>query len=58
VLGLLCASPFAATSMVLEPSALLLLGVVLAAGVLLVLGASAASKPLLRSVTTGPGRDD
>jgi hypothetical protein len=58
VLGLLCVSPFAATSMVLEPSALLLLGVVLAAGVLLVLGASAASKPLLRSVTTGPGRDD
>ena len=51
-LGLLCASPFAATADVLEPSALTLLGGVLVAGVLLVLGASAASRPLLRSVTT------
>lgn len=52
VLGLLCASPFAAVSGVLEPSALILLGGVLVTGVLLVLGASAASRPLLRSVTT------
>lgn len=52
VLGVLCASPFAAASGVLEPSALVLLGGVLVTGVLLVLGASAASRPLLRSVTT------
>jgi hypothetical protein len=52
VLGLLCAAPFAAASEVLEPSALVLLGGVLVAGVLLVLAASAASRPLLRSVTT------
>lgn len=53
VLGVLCASPFAAATGVLEPSALFLLGGVLVTGVLLVLGASAASRPLLRAVTTG-----
>lgn len=58
VLGLLCASPFAAAAAVVSPSALLLLAAVLIVGVALVLVASAASRPLLRSVTTGLDRDD
>lgn len=58
VLGLLCASPFAAAAKALEPSGLVLLGVTLAAGVALVLAASAASRPLLRSVATTPHRED
>lgn len=53
-LGLLCASPIVAVSAALAPGGLLVLGGVLAAGVVLVIAASAASRPLLRSVTTGP----
>lgn len=55
--GLLCASPFTTAAAALEPGGLLLLGAVLTAGVALVIAASAASRPLLRSVTTGPDRD-
>jgi hypothetical protein len=50
-LGLSCASPFVTASKALEPSGLLLLAAVLAAGTALVLAATAASRPLLRSVT-------
>ncbi|WP_214368881.1 FtsX-like permease family protein [Pseudonocardia sp. H11422] len=57
-LGLLCASPFTSAVNVFSPSGLAVLGGVLAAGVALVVAASAASRPLLRSVTTGPGRED
>ncbi len=57
-LGLLCASPFAAEWAMLAPGPLLLLGGVLVAGVALVLGASAASRPLLRAVTTEAERED
>ncbi|HZG90976.1 MAG TPA: FtsX-like permease family protein [Pseudonocardia sp.] len=57
-LGLVCAAPFAAATAALEPSALVLLGSVLAAGLLLVLASSAASRPLLRAVTTERGGDE
>jgi hypothetical protein len=57
-LGLLCAAPFAAASQALEPAGLIVLGVVLVAGVALVLAASAASRPLLRAVTTERGGDE
>jgi hypothetical protein len=57
-MGLLCASPFAAATGVLEPSGLHVLAATLAAGVGLVVAASATSRPLLRKVTTGPARDD
>jgi hypothetical protein len=43
---------------VLEPSGLHVLAATLAAGVGLVVAASATSRPLLRKVTTGPARDD
>jgi hypothetical protein len=56
-MGLLCASPFAAATGVLEPSGLTVLAATLAGGVGLVVAASAASRPLLRSVTTGPVRE-
>jgi FtsX-like permease family len=58
VLGLLCASPFAAAEGLVAPSSLLLLGGTLVAGLLLVGAASAASRPLLRTVTGGAPRDD
>jgi hypothetical protein len=58
VLGLGCASPFAAASEALEPGGLVLLGTVLVVGVALVLAASAASRPLLRSVTTERGGEE
>lgn len=58
VLGLLCASPFAAATGVLHPAGLVVLGATLLGGAALVTAASAASRPLLRSVTTGLGRDD
>jgi hypothetical protein len=51
VLGLLCATPVVAAAKALEPSGLLTLGGVLVAGTVLVLAATAASRPLLRSVT-------
>ncbi|MCW0212615.1 MAG: hypothetical protein OJJ54_04600 [Pseudonocardia sp.] len=51
VLGLFCASPFVAATAALRPSGLLTLGGVLVAGTALVLAATAASRPLLRSVT-------
>ncbi|MEJ3656905.1 FtsX-like permease family protein [Actinomycetes bacterium KLBMP 9759] len=57
-LGLLCASPFVAATQALAPAGLILLGSVLVGGTGLVLLASAASRPLLRSVATGPARDD
>lgn len=57
-LGLFCASPFAAAAAVLEPASLILLGSVVVAGVALVVAASAASRPLLRSVTTQTERED
>ena len=57
-MGLLCASPFAAATGVLEPSGLAVLGATLAGGVGLVVAASSASRPLLRRVTTGAGRED
>lgn len=57
-MGLLCASPFAAASGVLDPSGLAVLAATLAGGVGLVAAASAASRPLLRRVTTGAPRDD
>ncbi len=49
--GLLCAAPFAAASGALAPTGLMVLGAVLVGGVVLVIAASAASRPLLRSVT-------
>jgi hypothetical protein len=57
-MGLLCASPFAAASGVLEPSGLAVLAATLAGGVGLVVAASAASRPLLRRVTTGTPHED
>ncbi|TQM35541.1 FtsX-like permease family protein [Pseudonocardia cypriaca] len=57
-MGLLCASPFAAASGVLEPSGLAVLAATIAGGIGLVVAASAASRPLLRSVTTEAGRED
>jgi hypothetical protein len=57
-MGLLCASPFAAASGVLEPSGLAVLAATITGGVGLVMAASAASRPLLRSVTTEAGRED
>lgn len=51
-LGLLCASPFAAATEALAPDGLLLLAGSLTGGALLVVAASAASRPLLRSVVT------
>lgn len=57
-LGLLCAAPFAAAANAVEPAGLILLGSVLIAGVALVLGASAASRPLLRAVTAERGDAD
>jgi hypothetical protein len=57
VMGLLCASPFAAATGVLEPSGLAVLGATLAAGVGAVAAASAASRPLLRRVTTDGARE-
>jgi hypothetical protein len=57
-LGLLCASPFAAATDALRPIGLLVLAATVVAGVAMVAGASAASHPLLRSVTTAPARDD
>jgi hypothetical protein len=56
--GLLAASPFAAAADALAPSGLLLLGAVVLAGALLVAAATAASRPLLRAVTTDPARED
>jgi hypothetical protein len=56
-MGLLCASPFAAATGVLEPSGLTVLAAALAVGVGLVVAASAASRPLLRTVTTGADRE-
>ncbi|MDN5913882.1 MAG: hypothetical protein L0I76_01975, partial [Pseudonocardia sp.] len=55
-LGLLCASPFVMASAALEPGGLVVFGGLLAAGTLSVLGATAASRPLLASVTE-PGRE-
>ncbi|WP_344423264.1 hypothetical protein [Pseudonocardia ailaonensis] len=49
--GLLCASPFTAATGVLAPSGLIVLGSVLLAGTAAVLAATAASRPLLRSLT-------
>lgn len=49
--GLACAAPFAAAAGALAPAGLVVLGSVLAGGVVLVGAASAASRPLLRSVT-------
>jgi hypothetical protein len=57
-LGVLCATPFVAATHVVEPAALVLLGSVLAVGLALVVAASAASRPLLRAVTTGRGGDE
>lgn len=56
VLGLLCASPFALASDALAPGGLVVFGSLLAAGTLTVLGATAASRPLLAS-STEPGRE-
>ncbi|MCO1660294.1 FtsX-like permease family protein [Pseudonocardia humida] len=58
VLGLICAAPFVAVTEVLEPAALVLLGSVLAVGLVLVVLASAASRPLLRAVTADRGGDE
>ncbi|MET0187534.1 MAG: FtsX-like permease family protein, partial [Pseudonocardia sediminis] len=55
-LGLLCASPFAPAGAALEPGGLVVFGGLLVAGTLIVLGATAASRPLLASVTA-PGRE-
>ena len=57
-MGLLCASPFAAATGVLEPAGLALLAGTIAAGTALVVVASAASRPLLRAITTGGARED
>jgi hypothetical protein len=57
-MGLLCASPFAAATGALEPAGLVLLAVALAVGTGLVVAASAASRPLLRAVTTSAARED
>jgi hypothetical protein len=57
-MGLLCASPFAVATGVLEPAGLTLLGAALAVGTALVVAASAASRPLLRGVTTAPAQED
>ncbi|WP_214403302.1 FtsX-like permease family protein [Pseudonocardia lacus] len=57
-LGLICAAPFVALTEVFDPAALVLLGSVLAVGLLLVVLASAASRPLLRAVTAERGGDE
>jgi hypothetical protein len=57
-MGLLCASPFAAASGVLEPSGLAVLAAALAGGIGLVVAASAVFRPLLRTATAGAGRED
>jgi hypothetical protein len=57
-MGLLCASPFAAATGVLEPAGLALLAATLAVGAALVVGASTAARPLLRAVTTGAAQED
>ncbi|GEL17063.1 hypothetical protein [Pseudonocardia asaccharolytica] len=57
-LGLLCASPLGTAVNGLAPSGLVLFGGVLLGGVVLVLAASAASRPLLRSVTTHVDQED
>ncbi|MFC5995442.1 FtsX-like permease family protein [Pseudonocardia hispaniensis] len=57
-LGLLCASPFAGPTTGSAPSGLVLFGGVLLGGFALVLAASAASRPLLRSVTTHTVQED
>ena len=57
-LGLLCASPFTAATGALQPSGLVVLGATVVAGIATVAGASAASRPLLRSVTTAPAHED
>ena len=51
LVGLLCASPFAAVSGAFAPAGLLVLGAVLLAGTAAVLAATAAGRPLLRSLT-------
>src|SRR5690606_6905745 len=51
VAGLACAAPLISVGAALEPRGLIVLGSVVVAGVLLVVAASAASRPLLRSVT-------
>jgi hypothetical protein len=57
-LGLLCAFPFAAATNAFAPAGLVLLGGSWVAGILVVVIASAASRPLLRAVTAAPARDD
>jgi hypothetical protein len=57
-LGLLCASPFTAATGALQPSGLVVLGTTVVAGIATVACASAASRPLLRSVTTAPAHED
>jgi hypothetical protein len=57
-MGLLCASPFGAATGVVEPAGLTLFGVALVVGTALVAAASAASRPLLRGVTTGRAQED
>ncbi|MGI5126147.1 FtsX-like permease family protein [Pseudonocardia sp. CA-107938] len=49
--GLLCASPIASAASALATPGLVVLGSVVVVGILLVIAASAASRPLLRSVT-------
>ncbi|SHK34710.1 FtsX-like permease family protein [Pseudonocardia thermophila] len=50
VAGLVCAAPIMSAQAVLEPAGLTVLGSVVVIGALLVVAASAASRPLLRSV--------
>lgn len=57
-MGLLCASPFAAATGVLDPSGLAVLAATLAGGVGLVVAASALTRPLLRTVTADGARED
>lgn len=57
-MGLLCASPFAAATGVLDTSGLGVLAATLAGGVGLVLAASALTRPLLRTVTADGARED
>jgi hypothetical protein len=57
-MGLLCASPFAAATGVVEPAGLTLFGAALVVGTALVAAASGASRPLLRGVTTGRAQED
>ncbi|MBW0106479.1 FtsX-like permease family protein [Pseudonocardia sp. KRD291] len=55
-LGLLCASPFAPADAALQPGGPAVFGALLVVGTLTVLGATAAARPLLASVTE-PGRE-